>query len=227
MVRTTIYFFVFERNYNMTKDQNITRPEINRRKYLEKLIVDLLYVECYNLFNESERVGERMRLHIANIITTSRILGSLSLLFCPVFSSCFYVIYIFCGFTDMVDGTIARKTHTADPFGAKLDTVADLIFTIVSVFKILPEINMEKWLWAWAAVIAVIKISNYARGMLFQTKLISLHTISNKITGFLLFLLPLTIHFVEVEYSVPVVCFMATFSAIQEGYFVGKGYEMI
>ena len=37
----------------------------------------------------------------------------------------------------------------------------------------------------------------------------------------------LTIHYLEVQYSVPIVCAMVTFSAIQEGYYVGKGYEII
>ena len=168
-----------------------------------------------------------MRLHIANIITTCRVLGSICLLFCPDFSIGFYVLYIFCGFTDMIDGTIARKTNTADRFGAKLDTVADIIFMIVSAFKILPAIHMERWMWAWAAIIAVIKISNYVKGILFHKKFVSIHTISNKITGFLMFLLPLTIPFLEIKCSVPVVCAIATFSAIQEGYYVGKGYEIM
>ena len=168
-----------------------------------------------------------MRLHIANIITTCRILGSICILFCPVFSIWFYGIYIFCGFTDMVDGTIARKINTVDSFGAKLDTVADMTFILVSLFKILPEIHLEKWLWGWVVIIVVMKISNYVRGTLLHKKLVSIHTKSNKITGFLLFLLPLTISFVETQYSVPIVCSMATFSAIEEGYYVGKGHEII
>lgn len=47
---------------------------------------------------------------VANIITLCRILGSIGLVFCPVFSACFYGVYLFCGLTDMADGTIARKT---------------------------------------------------------------------------------------------------------------------
>lgn len=51
-----------------------------------------------------------MKKQIASIITVCRILGSIGLLFCPVFSASFYGLYLFCGLTDMVDGTIARKT---------------------------------------------------------------------------------------------------------------------
>ena len=42
-----------------------------------------------------------------------------------------------------------------------------------------------------------------------------------------MFLLPLTIPSLEIKCSVPVVCVMATFSAIQERYYVGKGHEII
>ena len=69
-----------------------------------------------------------MKKQIANIITVCRILGSVGLLFCPVFSACFYGLYLFCGLTDMVDGAIARKTGAASTFGARLDTVTDVLF---------------------------------------------------------------------------------------------------
>ena len=49
---------------------------------------------------------------LANIITGLRILASLVLLFCPVFTSIFYVVYLVSGFSDMADGIIARKTLT-------------------------------------------------------------------------------------------------------------------
>lgn len=50
-----------------------------------------------------------MAKHIANILTGCRILGSILLLFFPAFFVAFYIIYLFCGFSDMIDGTIARK----------------------------------------------------------------------------------------------------------------------
>ena len=47
-----------------------------------------------------------------------------------------------------------------------------------------------------------------------------MHTIMNKITGSLLFLLPLTVSFVELKYSSIVMCSIATFSAIQEWFYI-------
>ena len=133
-----------------------------------------------------------MSRYIANMVTVSRILGSVLLLFFPVFSVGFYILYIICGFSDMIDGTIARKT----------------------------KLSIPKWLVIWAGVIAVIRIVNILSGYASQKRFISLHTIMNKITGLLLFLLPLTLHFVELKYSSIVVCSVATFAAIQEGIYI-------
>ena len=42
----------------------------------------------------------------------------------------------------------------------------------------------------------------------------------NKVSGLLLFILPLTISFIDLKYTAVVVCFFATFAAIQEGHFI-------
>ena len=155
--------------------------------------------------------------HIANIVTGCRILGSALLLLFPAFSVSFYVIYLFCGFSDMIDGTIARKTNSASKSGAKIDTAADLVFVTASLIKILPTMNLPQWLWIWGGIIATIKFGNIVWGYASKKQFISLHTIANKLTGLLLFLLPLTLPFADVKYSSIVVYSIATFAAIQEG----------
>lgn len=127
----------------------------------------------------------------------------------------------------MVDGTIARKTNTTSEFGARLDTVADFVFVVVSLIKLLPLIHIPIWLWIWGIVIAVIKISNIISGFIYKKQLISVHTIMNKITGLLLFLLPLSLHFIEIKYSSLLICSIATFSAIQERQYIEMGRDII
>lgn len=158
--------------------------------------------------------------NVANILTGFRILGSILLLFFPVFSLAFYSIYLLCGFSDMIDGTIARKTNSDSEFGAKMDTVADIVFAAVALIKLLSAIHIPEWLWIWISAIAVIKIGNIIWGYVSKKRFISLHTIMNKVTGLILFLLPLTLSFVELKYSAFVVCSIATFSAIQEGVYI-------
>ena len=126
----------------------------------------------------------------------------------------------------MIDGTIARKTNSTSELGAKIDTVADFAFITVSLIKILPTINIPQWLWIWVIAIAVIKISNIVWGFIQRGKLISIHTILNKVTGLVLFLLPLMMQFIELKYSYTIICSIATLSAIQEGYYIRIGCEI-
>ena len=126
-----------------------------------------------------------MKKYIANIITGSRIIFSLPLLFIPLSSAWFYMFYLFCGLTDMIDGTIARKTGAVSKFGAKLDTIADFVFMLVCAIKLLPLIRISLWLWVWIIIIASIKIFNIALVFVRKKKLISIHSVFNKIRGLL------------------------------------------
>ena len=157
---------------------------------------------------------------MANIITIIRILCGFAILFCPVFSVAFYSLYITAGLTDMMDGWVARKTNTVSDFGSKLDTVADVVFVIVCLIKLLPVMSIPLWLYVWIGIIALIKIINIISGFVVQRRFVAVHSVMNKVTGMLLFALPLTLSFVDLKYSATVVCIIATFAAIQEGHFI-------
>lgn len=162
-------------------------------------------------------------LNIANIITASRILWGIGLLFFPTFSIEFYVLYLLGGFSDMVDGTIARKRNEQSAFGARLDTTADFIFVVAACYKVLPKLPLDRWLVIWVIVIALIKIGNMLTGYFLQKRLVVEHTIANKVTGGLLFLIPLGIEIVEKNVQAVLlgsICVVATFAAIQEGYYI-------
>ena len=164
-----------------------------------------------------------MKKHFANIITGSRIMGSIALLFFSFPSLPFHITYLLCGFSDMIDGAIARKTTAVSSFGSKLDTVADIVFMVVCAVKLLPMIYLPIWVWMWIAVIALIKVTNIVWGFVRKKQLVDYHAVLNKITGSLLFLLPFTLQFIEPMYSFAVVCMIATIAAIKEGY--GNKYE--
>ena len=161
-----------------------------------------------------------MKKYIANIITASRIVFSLPLLLIPLSSAWFYAFYLLCGLSDMIDGTVARRTNSASEFGARLDTVSDFVFMFVALIKFMPHLHIPVWLWIWIGVIAMIKIGNAAWGFIRTKELISPHTVLNKITGLLLFLLPVTISFVDLTYTLPFVCAVATAAAIHERYYM-------
>jgi len=168
-----------------------------------------------------------MKKYIANIITGSRVAFSLPLLFIPLSSALFYILYLFCGLTDMIDGAIARKTGAVSKFGARLDTVADFVFMFVCSIKILPLMYIPVWLWVWIIIVALIKIFNIALVFIQKKKLLSIHSVLNKATGFALFLLPLSLAFVETTYSVATACVLTTIAEMQEVYFIAKGQEVL
>ena len=161
-----------------------------------------------------------MKKHLANIITVLRIIGSVVLFFFDAPSLPFYITYLLCGFSDMIDGAIARKTNAVSSFGSKLDTVSDIVFMAVCAVKLLPMIYLPIWVWIWIGAIAMIKITNIVMEFVRRKKLVTLHTVLNKITGSLLFLLPFTLQFIEPTYSFAVVCTAATIAAIQECYYI-------
>ena len=157
-----------------------------------------------------------MKKHIANIVTSIRILGSVCMLCASVFSPLFYSIYLLCGFTDMIDGTIARKTNSVTAFGSHLDSIADLMFLAAASIKILPVIYIPDWLWCSILIVFLLKMTVVIGRYIFWQRFALEHTLMNKLTGLLLFLLPLSIPFVEIKYSAGVVCAVAFLSAIQE-----------
>ena len=157
---------------------------------------------------------------MANTITFFRIAASIVLLSCPVFSPAFYVFYIAAGLSDMLDGFVARKTDTVSKLGARLDTIADFVLVVVCLVKLPPVLRIPAWLYIWIGIIALIKVVNIISGFAVQRGFVADHSVMNKATGVLLFLLPLTILVFPLKYSAIVVCAVATFAAIQEGHFI-------
>lgn len=128
----------------------------------------------------------------------------------------FWALYTFCGISDMIDGAVARKLGTAGGAGARLDTVADLVFFLsvgIKFVSILPVFA----LWA-AALIAAIKIASVVICAVKFKKTGFLHTYMNKITGVALFLL-LYLIFLFIDLSdalIYSVCAIAFVAALEE-----------
>lgn len=160
---------------------------------------------------------------MANGLTAFRILCSIILLFVPIFSVPFYLLYTMAGITDVLDGIVARKLNSVSKFGAVFDTVADICFVGICLFKLIPMLDIPLWLCVWIAIIILIKIGNIALGFAIHKTMVAEHTIMNKIMGILLFLFPFVLPIVDFRNCVFVLSAIATFSAIQEGYYIKKG----
>lgn len=132
-----------------------------------------------------------MLKQLPNIITISRIIIAISLLFILEHQILLLSLYLICGLTDILDGYIARRYKLTTILGARLDSLADMVMFVV-VFAVL--VNWFKWtilVIAFALGIALIRFMNIIIGLIIHKRLVLIHTIMNKITGLILFLLPL------------------------------------
>ena len=130
---------------------------------------------------------------MANILTGIRILCGLLILCFPAFSGWYYFFYLTGGFSDAIDGTVARKMGTASDFGSKFDTVADFVFTAAVVAKIIHALYISVWLIIWIAIIALIKIGCHIAGYIKYHEFKTVHSVLNKICGGVAFVVPLFI----------------------------------
>ncbi|HHY26204.1 MAG TPA: CDP-alcohol phosphatidyltransferase [Desulfitobacterium dehalogenans] len=153
---------------------------------------------------------------IPNWLSLSRILFSLSLLFVEPLSLVFYVVYIACGLSDMLDGFIARKTGTTSSLGAKIDSIADLVMVGVLFIVLLPIVNPKASILLWVILIGVIRFAAMIVARIKYNSFASLHTYGNKATGLVLFLFPLLLSFSHTDVLMYIICALAIISAIEE-----------
>lgn len=158
---------------------------------------------------------------MANVLTGIRILCGLLILCFPAFSGWYYCFYLIGGFTDAIDGTVARKTGVASDFGAKFDTVSDFIFALAVVIKIIHALYIPGWLIIWISIIALIKIGCHIAGYIKYHEFKTVHSILNKICGGITFVVPL---FIGGNYAwqakaqiVIIICLITSIAAIVEG----------
>ena len=139
-----------------------------------------------------------MKKNLANIITASRGIFSLIMLFVPFQSTAFAYVHLYCGLSDVADGFIARKTKTTSKFGSKLDGACDLLFYTVMMLKIWPHLKQHLpalgWIMIW--VILGMRVVNYIYIAISRKEFYSTHNILNKATGTAMFFLPLVIMYV-------------------------------
>ncbi len=163
-----------------------------------------------------------VKKNIPNILTAFRILGTILLLFFQTFSQIFIIAYLGCGISDMLDGLLARKLHAESKFGEKFDSIADLLFIIVCLFKIIPYLKLSTWVIIWIILIALTRVTNIILGYVSLHKILFLHTKANKLTGLLLFLTPLLLLWIPIVYISLILCMVATIAAIEEGFLIIK-----
>lgn len=154
--------------------------------------------------------------HSANIITFLRIPLSIAMLFVTPFSEEFWVFYLCSGFTDIMDGFVARKLNQESALGAKLDSIADFIFAVTIAIFAWINIEIPIWLWPCILGIALLRFVSYSVGFCKYHTFASLHTYANKITGALIFTVPLLYSALGLKVTGVILCVVAFLSAMEE-----------
>ena len=154
--------------------------------------------------------------NVPNILSVLRILLSAILFFLKPFSLLFWIVYFTCGFSDIIDGYIARKTNSTSRLGTILDSIADIVFFSAAMVVFLPAISIPREILVWIALIAFIKIVSLVVAYYKYRTFAILHTYTNKATGFLLFCFPFLYNSIDINILGCVICFIAGIAAIEE-----------
>jgi CDP-diacylglycerol--glycerol-3-phosphate 3-phosphatidyltransferase len=159
-----------------------------------------------------------MAKYVPNMLSILRII--LSVLLIPLYpvDYIFIIVYLTIGLTDVLDGLIARKFGYESELGAKLDSIADLVFYSIYVFLFLKLFSsaFDSILQVILILIISIRMINMIVTKLKYKKIVFVHTIANKITGLLVFLAPMVLLNVNHAVSIKVMFAIALVAAIEE-----------
>lgn len=155
--------------------------------------------------------------NLPNLISIGRIAISVIIFFTFDNTKLFITLYLLCGISDVLDGYIARKTNTQSVTGARLDSVADFLFTIVIfAFFIITFGDIVLRFWMLPVVVACIRIVNIIIVRLRYSTFAILHTYGNKIAGLFLFFLPIVYTYTDNSLYLWIVFTVALLSSLEE-----------
>lgn len=154
--------------------------------------------------------------NLANVITVTRIVCAVILMFTTPFALPFWVMYLYCGISDMLDGLVARMLKQQSNLGAKLDSIADMVFIFSVIITIFPAVVIPVWIWICAIIITSIRVTAYLIGYKKYRMFSALHTYANKATGGLLFFAPILIYGLGITVAGVTLCLLAVLSSCEE-----------
>lgn len=144
---------------------------------------------------------------------------ALPLLWIPVNSLLFILIYLLCGITDVLDGYLARKFGAFSPLGAKLDSLGDFIFWMIVLYRFVTRLQILDYPVLLAGIVSVflLRVANllFTKWKFRQWGM--LHTLGNKATGGLLFFaLPAVLYAGHVPLGISLVAVLPSLAAAAE-----------
>lgn len=145
------------------------------------------------LFLIKPRKNEEGHIFYGKLLSLLRILLSPLLLAFKPLSIPFFIFYLFLG-------------------------ISDIVFLFFSALIILPLINIPRSLFVLIGIVFLLRVMNIIVSLYRYKRVILLHTWLNKTVGFLLFLFPLSLHFIKERISVFILSLIALIATIDESY---------
>ena len=157
-----------------------------------------------------------MKLDLPDILSLSRVVGAVLLLFTTPLSLLFLAVYGYCCITDVLDGFLARRSRSENRQGQILDSTADIVLTVCLLACLIPFLPWEGWMITWIAIIAVIRIISLGIGSMRFGQIALLHTYGNKISAFLRYLAPFLLAFVDLASMMVLLCTITTLTSLED-----------
>ena len=154
--------------------------------------------------------------YVPNALSISRVIVAAFLFtFDTFYEPVFLAIYIYCAFTDFVDGKIARKYHCESKLGAALDSIGDGM-TYLPLLKILIVQKMiPGWLVAWILGALVLAFVGAFIALARFKKFFIPHTYIGKLLGVVVFVLPVMVQFMPVIAWLVAIAVTATINVLE------------
>ena len=157
-----------------------------------------------------------MKLDLPDILSLSRVVGAVLLLFTTPLSLLFLAVYGYCCITDVLDGFLARRSRSENRQGQILDSTADIVLTVCLLACLIPFLPWEGWMITWIAIIAVIRIISLGIGSMGFGQIALLHTYGNKLSAFLRYLAPFLLAFIDLTPMMIVLCTITTLTSLED-----------
>ncbi len=154
---------------------------------------------------------------IPMVLTCSRIVCSVTLLFLEPLSIPFYAVYAYCVLSDILDGFLARKLNAESPLGSRLDSAADLVLVLAVLAVLLPKLQFPVSILAWISGILLVKFAVILTALFKYRKLVAgIHTLANKLAGLALCCYPFLLGFTDAVPLAYFACFLASIASLEE-----------
>jgi phosphatidylglycerophosphate synthase len=171
----------------------------------------------YHRKHELNMDVQSLKKSIPNILSLLRILLSFALPLTIHSKGWFVGLVLLIGITDVADGYIARKYKWVTRLGAKLDSLGDLVFftiVLLIVFFRYEQIIIDNYTWFLTTL--ALKLTTAVLSKIKYCEFVFIHTVANKLTGFMVFVAIVLIPFDTVAWFITGVFLMAILAAVEE-----------